>query len=186
MKHLEKITATLLATTLVFGIYSPAFAYERTNTDIIPVAYPLGIDPVQEISPAHWMNTFNINLPTFPAGQFIVGNISVRMHPADMVRFNFLQGNNIRVGMTNNGQLSGARWASDNQGTLIPGTGDWRFIMQNMTQSTLTGVHGQYVVITAHPLIAPVQPFNRLWEQTLIETLSTEDLIVPSYSIREN
>ena len=208
MTKMNKTAKVLVAMLLAGGGVVTGLTHLNALADVDSVApgtlqhdfyIDVPVSPVQENLPAQWTNIFTVTLPHFPVQEYMVGNISFRMNPDDIVRFNFFRTSSFRVGMTNNGQVSGTIWASGNQGTLvIPGTGDWRFIIQNLSAILpLINIEGQFIV-TTHSPISPVESFNHLWEQVLTETLSTDwrqaltetlsteaDLIFPSFFFGE-
>ena len=115
-----------------------------------------------EIAPSMWSAPFPVTTQLMSPGQSWILPVSIRLQAGDSVRFHFPANQNVRVGMTNNNSLNGARWAQSNNGTLIiPSTGDWRFIAQNISSSGIPiGITGTMVPTSAVPFVAELEPFG--------------------------
>ena len=157
-----------------------------------------------------WTQTHGVTNFTIPAGGHAVGSFNFPLQPWDDVQFNFPT-SAVRVGMTNNGLLSGARWAtSGNARLIIPSTGQWRFIIQNTTNIPMT-ITGTYTVNSANAMRVIVPeivsnsaeynsyPYNTeekevlLLQETLLTAGRTEEvfdvdftLYQPGYILEDN
>ena len=170
-KNFKVLTALSLTSALFLSSYPTAVAGHMLS----PISY--NDSNLVDIEPSFgWANNFRVNVSVMPGGS-LVGNYVFPLQVGDTVQFSFSGPQTARVGVTNNGALSGARWASSLTGTVtIPSAGQWRFIIQNQSSDWLIG-YGFYRVQSSQFFSAPIQlssqldslSLGELTEQKLLE-----------------
>lgn len=98
--------------------------------------------------------SFRMDIPSLLPGRGVAGP-SLRLHAWDSIFINPVPISGVRVGITNNGDVSGAIWGSFGQNYIIPSAGNWSVIVQNNGNVNSNAFTLSFNAASVHAFISP-------------------------------
>ena len=122
---------------------------------------------------------------SFPSLLSTVASVSpsFNLQGGDVARFNVITGSHFRIGITINttdstSAIANARWANSNGVVIVPSAGNWRFILQNTSVSTINASNILVTLQHSHAFS------NEFYTLNSLDILTSEKNIISDFELQ--